>query len=102
MDLTELPQVLAQLQHDVRELQALRREVKELRARQLKWVNDEQARQITGLSRDTLRRHRKAADSLIVWKDDGGIRYDYDSLLAHNDARAIGRGRLSRLIGGQP
>jgi predicted mannosyl-3-phosphoglycerate phosphatase (HAD superfamily) len=74
------------------------KEIRALKARQLKWVTDEQAQQITGLSRDTLRRARRAADSVIIWKEDHGLRYDYDSLLAHNARRSLGRGRLAQLL----
>lgn len=74
------------------------KEIKALKARQLKWVTDEQAQQITGLSRDTLRRARLAADSVIIYKQDHGLRYDYDSLLAHNARRSLGRGRLAQLL----
>lgn len=74
------------------------KEIKALQARQLKWVTDEQAQQITGLSRGTLRRARHAADSVIIYKEDHGLRYDYDSLIAHNERRSLGRGRLANLL----
>lgn len=87
------------------EFQSLRRlveqqgqEIEALKARQLKWVTDEQAQQITGLSRDTLRRARLAADSVIIYKEDHGLRYDYDSLIKHNERRSLGRGRLANLL----
>lgn len=99
--LNQLPEVLAQLQQEVQELQYLRQEVAQLRARLPKWVTDEQAQEITGLSRDTLRRARKAAGSVIIYKEDHGLRYDYDSLLQYNERRALGRGRLGRLLGDQ-
>ncbi len=74
------------------------REIEALKSRQFKWVTDEQAQQITGLSRGTLRSARKAPDSVIIYKEDHGLRYDYDSLLAHNAKRALGRGCLAKML----
>jgi hypothetical protein len=73
-------------------------ELNKLKSRLIQWVTDEQAQQITGLTRNTLRSARKAADSVIIYKEDHGLRYDYDSLLAHNARRALGRGRLAKLL----
>lgn len=96
--LDQLPAVIAQMQQDISQLQALRAEMTELRARLPKWMTDEQAQQITGLSRDTLRRHRQAAGSVIIHQPTP-LRYDYDSLLAHNALRSLGRcGRLANLL----
>lgn len=87
---------------EFRELRALveqqARQIQALQARNLQWVNTEQAAQITGLGPRSLFNARKSATSLIIWKDDHGVRYDYDSLLRHNEARAIGRGRLASLL----
>lgn len=96
--LEQLPALLARMQADIVELQTLRQEVAALRARIPQWVTDKQAQKITGLSRDTLRRARQAIGSLIVYKQDHGLHYDYDSLLRHNESRAIGRGRPARLL----
>lgn len=91
--------------NDFPEFRALRllveqqaKEIQQLKGRNLQWVNDEQAQQITGLCRRSLLNARRAPDSLIIWKDDHGVRYDYDSLLRHNESRAIGRGRLRQLL----
>jgi len=92
-DLKRIPEfrvLLATVDQQSKEIQALK-------DRQLKWVTDEQAQQITGLSRDTLRRHRQATGSIIVYQP-APLRYDYDSLLAHNERRSLGRGRLANLL----
>lgn len=74
------------------------KEILALKQCNLQWVNTEQAIQITGLCARSLFSARKSAGSLIVWKDDHGLRYDYDSLLRHNESRAIGRGRLRQSL----
>lgn len=93
-DLRSIP-LIQQLLSDVAEL---KRENAELRARQLKWVTDAQAQQITGLSRRSLLRERQKPDTLIVHKEDHGVRYDSDSLLKHNTSRAVGRSRLRQYL----
>lgn len=93
-DLTCIPEFRALLATVEEQTQELR----QLRARHLKWVTDAQAQQITGLSRRALLRERQRPGTLLKFKLDHGVRYDYDSLIAHTESRAVGRGRMAHLL----
>jgi predicted mannosyl-3-phosphoglycerate phosphatase (HAD superfamily) len=93
-DLKQIPEFQALLATVDQQAQ----ELKILRTRHLKWVTDEQAQEITGLSRRSLLRERQRPGTLIIYKEDHGVRYDYDSLLKHKESRAIGRGRMAQLL----
>jgi hypothetical protein len=99
LDFNDLKQI-PEFQQLLSTVEAQAKELKILRSRHLKWVNSEQAQEITGLSRRSLLRERQNPDSLIVFKEDHGVRYDYDSLLKHKESRAHGRGRLAQLQAG--
>lgn len=49
------------------------------------WVDGVDACRITGVSKATLGRERKKAESFIVWKEDHGIHYLRSSLLSYNN-----------------
>jgi hypothetical protein len=65
-----------------------------LEARQIGWVREEEAQQLTGLSHATLARERKKPDTLLVFKKTGGLRYLRQSVLDFNEARLIRRQQL--------
>jgi chaperonin cofactor prefoldin len=53
------------------------------------WVDGVEACRITGVSRPTLGRERKKAESFIVWKEDHGIHYLRSSLLSYNNRHIV-------------
>ncbi|MGI4834659.1 MAG: hypothetical protein ACRYFK_14480 [Janthinobacterium lividum] len=62
-----------------------------LEAAQPEWLREPEAQQYTGLSQATLARARKKPDTLLVWKTEGGLRYQRSSLDAFNEARLTRR-----------
>jgi len=84
------------------EVATLRAQVAELTTRLARveatrpeWVREEEAQQLTGLSQATLARQRKKPDTLLVFKTQGGLRYERRSLEAFNEARSIRRRPLA-------
>lgn len=75
---------------------SLQSEVATLKAAQPKWVREEEAQALTGLSQATLARERKKENTTLVFKTEGGLRYLRSSLLAFNEARSIRRSPLTR------
>ena len=73
--------------------QALER-IARLEAAQPKWVREEEAQALTGLSQATLARERKKETTTLVFKTEGGLRYLRSSLLDFNEARSIRRSPL--------
>jgi len=91
ISLTDFPE----FQHLVGQFQQLSAELREVKAALPQWVDEAEARRLTGLSRTTLYRERQNPHSLIAWKQDHGVRYLRASLLAYNTSRAVVRGATS-------
>jgi hypothetical protein len=69
--------------------------IAKLEAAQPDWLREEDAMQLTGLSRSTLIRERKKTDTLLVVTDSGPLRYLRSSVEDFNQARMLRKNRYA-------